>query len=386
MTHSSRILLGTLGLVWFGTPPFVARSAMEHNSFADEGNRSPSAVVTATDVQKPTVLAGPLSVDNARKSFLLASSDIKIELVVSEPDVIDPVAIAFGADLVMWVAEMRDLPLGPKHGSNGRPRSRIKRLFDLNRDGRYESVTVFADELLFVTGLTPWRDGVIVTQAGEISFLADRNGDGKADFKESWFSGFLGVNPQQLVSHPTLGPDGWIYVASGHCGGIVVATKPEWKLRGQQVPIEGFDFRFNPLSGEYGVASGNGQFGLCFDDFGNRFVCSNRNPVQHVVLENEVIKRNPFLPVQTTIQDVAAFVNMRPPRCSSMFISRRPAVFRFIVEMHCRRNTRGTHLLVSRRRISCIGKSWLRRDQHSSAILASTGKNFWHRRTVGSGR
>ncbi|MCX7394771.1 MAG: c-type cytochrome [Planctomycetales bacterium] len=307
MTHSSRILLGTLGLVWFGTPPFVARSAMEHNSFADEGNRSPSAVVTATDVQKPTVLAGPLSVDNARKSFLLASSDIKIELVVSEPDVIDPVAIAFGADLVMWVAEMRDLPLGPKHGSNGRPRSRIKRLFDLNRDGRYESVTVFADELLFVTGLTPWRDGVIVTQAGEISFLADRNGDGKADFKESWFSGFLGVNPQQLVSHPTLGPDGWIYVASGHCGGIVVATKPEWKLRGQQVPIEGFDFRFNPLSGEYGVASGNGQFGLCFDDFGNRFVCSNRNPVQHVVLENEVIKRNPFLPVQTTIQDVAAF-------------------------------------------------------------------------------
>ena len=38
------------------------------------------------------------------------------------------------------------------------------------------------------------------------------------------------------------------------------------------------DFRFDPLTGKAEAVSGNGQFGLCFDDWGNRFTCSNRNP------------------------------------------------------------------------------------------------------------
>ncbi|MBM4076401.1 MAG: hypothetical protein FJ267_12270, partial [Planctomycetes bacterium] len=109
------------------------------------------------------------------------------------------------------------------------------------------------------------------------------------------------------ANHPTLGPDGWIYVANGLRGGTVVAAKPEWKIKGQPLPLAGFDFRFNPRTGEYEAISGNAQFGLCFDDFGNRFICSNRNPLQHVVLEDHFVKRNPFLPVKKTIHDVAAF-------------------------------------------------------------------------------
>ena len=255
----------------------------------------------------PPTVKSPLSADDALKSFVLASPDLKMELVAGEPDVIDPVAIAFGDDLALWVVEMRDYPYGPKPGSNEKPKSRIKRLLDLNKDGRYETVTVFADELLFVTGVLPWRDGVIVTLAGEIAFFADRNGDGKAEVKETWFTGFDQGNSQLRANHPTLGPDGWVYVANGLRGGTVVAAKPEWKVKGQPLPLAGFDFRFNPLTGEYGAVSGHGQFGLCFDDYGNRFVCSNRNPVQHVVLEDHFVKRNPFLAVKKTVHDVAAF-------------------------------------------------------------------------------
>ena len=261
---------------------------------------------TASAVQPPAVKS-PLSVDEALKSFVLASPDLKMELVAGEPDVIAPVAIAFGDDLALWVVEMRDYPYGPKPGSNEKPKSRIKRLLDLNKDGRYESVTVFADELLFATGVLPWMDGVIVTLAGEIAFFADRDGDGKAEVKESWFTGFDQGNSQLRANHPTLGPDGWVYVANGLRGGTVVAAKPEWKVKGQPLPLAGFDFRFNPLTGEYGAVSGHGQFGLCFDDYGNRFVCSNRNPVQHVVLEDHFVKRNPFLAVKKTVHDVAAF-------------------------------------------------------------------------------
>lgn len=256
---------------------------------------------------QPTAISSPLSVDDALKAFVLASPDLKVELVASEPEIVDPVAIAFGNEGSMWVVEMRDYPYGPKPGSSEKPRSRIKHLFDKNNDGRFETAVVYADELLFPTGILPWKDGIVVTLAGEIAFFADRDGDGKAEYRETWFTGFSQENSQLRANHPTLGPDGWIYVANGLRGGTIVAAKPEWKSKGQPVALAGFDFRFNPLTGESGAVSGNGQFGLCFDDSGNRFICSNRNPVQHVVLEDRYIRQNPFLAVKRTVQDVAAF-------------------------------------------------------------------------------
>lgn len=264
------------------------------------------AVTWAQD-NRPALVKSPLSTDDALKRFVLASPDLKIELAASEPEVIDPVAIAFGNDGSMWVVEMRDYPYGPKPGSGEKPRSKIKRLFDKNGDGRFETATMFAENLLFLTGVLPWRDGIIVTFSGEIAFLADRDGDGQAEHKETWFTGFSQENSQLRANHPTFGPDGWVYVANGLRGGTIVAAKPEWKAKGQPVALAGFDFRFNPITGEAGAVSGHGQFGLCFDDFGNRFICSNRNPVQHVVLEDQYIKRNPFLAVKKTIHDVSAF-------------------------------------------------------------------------------
>lgn len=256
---------------------------------------------------KKTVVQSPLSSDDAIKTFVLASSELKIELAASEPEVVDPVAIAFSADGSMWVVEMRDYPYGPKPGSGEKPKSRIKRLFDHNHDGRFETATIFVDELLFATGILPWKDGVIVTLAGEIAFFADRDDDGKADFKEIWFQGFTQENSQLRANHPTFGPDGFVYVANGLRGGSIVVAKPEWKKLNQPLPLAGFDFRFNPLTGEYGAVAGHGQFGLCFDDYGNRFVCSNRNPLQHVVLEDHFTKRNPYFAIKSTVQDVAAF-------------------------------------------------------------------------------
>lgn len=265
------------------------------------------AVARAQDAVPAPVVKSPLAADEALKGFVLASPDLKMELAAAEPEVVDPVAIAFGNDGSMWVVEMRDYPYGPKPGSTDKPKSRIKHLFDKNQDGRFETATVFADELLFPTGVLPWRDGVVVTLSGEIAFFADRDGDGKAEFKETWFTGFSQENSQLRANHPTLGPDGWIYVANGLRGGTIVSAKQEWKAKGQPVAIAGFDFRFNPLTGESAAVSGNGQFGLCFDDYGNRFICSNRNPVQHVVLEDQYIKRNPFLAVKKAIHDVSAF-------------------------------------------------------------------------------
>ena len=283
---------------------------------------------------EPAEIKSPLSPEESLKHFQLDPL-LSIELVAAEPEVMDPVAMRFDEDGRLWVAEMRDYPLGPIKKKDGNrtekdaePLSRIKVLEDRDGDGRFETSTVFADKLLFVTGLQPWKGGVIVTLSGKVAYMKDTDGDGKADVNETWFTGFSESNSQLRANHPTFALDNHIYIANGLRGGMVVnhlkkllasgGRKPpdtkeketgDRKQEADDAPINisGMDFRFDPLTGEAEAVSGNGQFGLCFDDWGNRFVCSNRNPCQHVVIENRYLKKAPTVAIPSVVQDVAAF-------------------------------------------------------------------------------
>ena len=83
------------------------------------------------------------------------SDDLKIELVAAEPNVVDPVAIAFDADGRMYVVEMRDYPVQPRDAA--KPLGQVRLLEDLNQDGYYEKATLFADGLQYPTSVLPWR-------------------------------------------------------------------------------------------------------------------------------------------------------------------------------------------------------------------------------------
>ncbi len=267
----------------------------------------------------------PLSPEESLKHFVLADKNLQIEIVAAEPEVIDPVAIQFDEYGRLWVVELSDYPNGPEPGKP--PLSRIKLLEDKNGDGRYETAHIFADKLLFATGVQPWDGGVIVTLAGEVAYFKDTDGDHKADVRETWFTGFAQANPQLRANHPTFGPDGWIYVANGLRGGNVIAVKKDWpvKIEGetgrrgegekdklqsstppppQPVSLTGRDFKFDPLTGRYEAISGNGQFGLTFDAWGNRFVCDNRHPCRQVIFEEDFIKRCPHVAFPAVVHDV----------------------------------------------------------------------------------
>lgn len=259
-----------------------------------------SWVAAADDGRKAATR--PLSPEEALAGMQL-HPDLRIELVAAEPDVVDPVAIAFDETGRLWVAEMSDYPNGPQNGRP--PQSRIRTLTDRDGDGRYETSQVFADGLLFANGVQPWKGGVIVTMAGEVAYLRDNDGDGRADTRETWFTGFQEENPQLRANHPTLGIDNHVYVANGLRGGTVVAKKADWAEGAKPVSISGMDFRFDPLSGRFEAVSGVGQFGLTFDDFGNRFVCSNRNPCKHIVLDDRYAKRNRLLAIRNVTEDVS---------------------------------------------------------------------------------
>ncbi|MDA1049325.1 MAG: c-type cytochrome [Planctomycetota bacterium] len=250
--------------------------------------------------EAPSQVASPLSPEDSLKHFKLLDG-LRMELVASEPQVIDPVAVRFDENGRMWVVEMRDYPHGPAEGEQ--PRSMIKTLEDRDGDGYFEHVQVFADKLLFVTGVQPWRGGVIVTMAGEVAYMKDTDGDGQVDLRESWYKGFTQENSQLRANHPYFGLDNHIYISNGLRGGSVVdARNPDSKV----VVLNGKDFRFDPTSFEFEALTGVGQFGLTFDDFGNRFVCSNRNPLIHIVLEDRFIARNPSYAPPAAVHDVAA--------------------------------------------------------------------------------
>jgi putative membrane-bound dehydrogenase-like protein len=250
-------------------------------------------------VQPPAVPQSPLTPQQAQKEFRLAPG-LRIELVACEPQIESPVAMAFDEDGKLWVVEMPDYPNGPAKGE--KPHGRIKVLEDKDGDGFYETATVFADNLLFANGLMRWKDGVIVTSAPNIVWLRDTKGTGKCDKTEVLYEGFAAQNPQLRVSHPILGPDGWVYCANGLRGGKVkAADDPKAKV----VDLSGRDFRFDPLGGNYEAISGLGQFGNTFDDWGNRFVCDNRHHLRHVVMPHWALARNPNLAATEVVEDIS---------------------------------------------------------------------------------
>lgn len=230
-----------------------------------------------------------LSPEKSLQSFRL-SEDFHVELFAAEPNVVDPVDMAFDENGRIYVAEMIDYPDDPPPGKP--PRSRIILLEDRDGDGRVDHSSIFADHLQAVSGLMPWKGGLIATAAPEILYLKDTDGDGKADVRQVLYTGFRVQNQQHRVSNPRLGIDNWVYVANdGADGKIVSQEHPERPA----VLVRGTDFRFQPIGGAAEPASGPTQFGLSFNDWGDRFATSNTFHLHHAVLPLSYLTRSPAL-------------------------------------------------------------------------------------------
>lgn len=237
----------------------------------------------------------------ALESFQLEKG-MRIELVVSEPLVIDPVAFAFDEDRRLYVVEDRGYP-DPAEGGNPTTLGRIALLEDSDGDGQYDQRRDFADGLTYPNGILPWKGGVFVTCAPHIYYFKDTDGDGVADVKKVVLTGFNDTKTSQIrMSHPTLGPDGWIYITGGLNGGQV--TSPAHPDR-SPVTYTAADGRFHPETLEFQVTGGKSQFGLSIDPYGRRFGTSNRHPVMQIIMEPWYLQRNPDLLFNETVENVS---------------------------------------------------------------------------------
>lgn len=231
---------------------------------------------------------GNLSPADALQAFETEPGFV-VELAAAEPLVVDPVALAFDERGRLFVAENRDYPTG---SPDGRPLGVIALLEDRDGDGVMDRRHEFAGDLHFPNGVMPWRGGVIVTAAPDVWWLADTNGDHQADVRTLLLTGFATNASSQLrANDPTLGPDGWVYVAGGLRGGKVSSPRRP----GVVVDTDKGDLRFRPDTGELELVAGKSQFGLAFDDAGNRFACMNRIQSQHAPLPLRYLARHPFV-------------------------------------------------------------------------------------------
>jgi len=243
--------------------------------------------------------APPRSAEESLRSMRV-TGDFHVELFAGEPLVFDPVEMVFDENGKIYVCEMLDYPDDPPEGKPAR--SRIVMLEDTDGDGKPDRRTVFADRVLEVSGILPWKGGLIVTSAPDILYMKDTDGDGKADVRRVLYTGFPKVNPEGRITNPRLGIDNWIYAANN--GGDGRITSPEHPER-PPVMVRGADFRFQPQRGLAEPASGPAQFGSTFDDWGNRFITQNTIHVRHAVIPMQYLIRAPLLEVEEVAQDIS---------------------------------------------------------------------------------
>ena len=177
----------------------------------------------------------------------------RLEQVVAEPLVRDPVALAFDADGRLFVVEMCDYSEQDKDFLG-----KVRLLEDRDEDGRIETSTLFAEKLSWPTAITCFDGGVFVGAAPDIWYLKDNDGDGRADVRRRAFTGFGRDNVQGLLNSFHWGLDDRIHGATSSSGGSVVPCDENGEPRAGVPPVRlgGRDFAFNPRTLEIDAPSG----------------------------------------------------------------------------------------------------------------------------------
>jgi len=210
----------------------------------------------------------------------------EMQQTAAEPLLTDPVAMSFDADGRLFVAEMNDYSeQATEH------LGRVRMLVDSDGDGRFDQSHLFATGLSWPTAIICANDGVFVAAAPDIFFLKDTDSDMKADVNERVFTGFERSNVQGLINSFHWGPDNRIYGSASTVGGSI--TSPKYPDRAA-LQCRGRDFSFDPKTLDLRAETGGGQHGMCFDDWGHRFVSANSDHAQMIVYRDQYLARSPL--------------------------------------------------------------------------------------------
>lgn len=206
----------------------------------------------------------------------------RMELVLSEPDIAEPVCMAFDGDGRLYVAEMRAYMQDIDGTDEHAPVSRVSVHWSSKNDGIFDQHRIFADKLVLPRLLLPLDDGVLIgeTDTNDLYLHRDTNGDGVSDEKHRVYEGGdRGGNLEHQPSGLTWALDNWLYSAVNN-----------YRLRWQDGQLIKQD-----------IPGNGGQWGATQDDHGKFWVVNaggERGPVnfQNHILYGQFSAPNQFEP------------------------------------------------------------------------------------------
>ena len=265
-------------------------------------DKSPATPPKSLADELPRIPA--MTPEQALKAFEVQQS-FKLELVAAEPDVADPVDACFDERGRMFVAEMHGYPFSQEptrlnpNGGGKQDAGIIRLLEDADGDGRMDRSTKFAGDIRWPTSVICWDGGIFVLAPPKLWFFKDKDGDGIADERRVIFDGFNRDNVQAVANNLKWGLDGRIYGAGGRNPSVLTRDGKELLKLGR------VDFSFDPRTLDLRAETGGVQFGHSFDDWGNRFVCSNSNHIRQVVYASRYLNRNPDAGIGNPIPSIS---------------------------------------------------------------------------------
>lgn len=214
----------------------------------------------------------PLSPDEAVRKMTVPPG-FSVEIVASEPDIVNPVAMSIDERGRFWITESVEYP----RRSPGPGKDRVKILEDTDGDGRIDKVSLFAEGLNIPSGIAVGHGGVWVANAPDLLFMQDSDGDGRVDRQEVVVTGFGRADTHELPNSLTWGPDGWLYGLNGvfnHSHVKYPESSPHFKPDHPGWPITCALFRVHPQTRKFEVfcEGTSNPWGVAFDREGSAFI------------------------------------------------------------------------------------------------------------------
>ena len=246
-------------------------------------------VTTFGQPPRPFVVEDPPRSPGEQQKLFHLPDGFRIELVASEPEIINPINLNFDAAGRLLVSQSVEYPI--PDDVEGPGRDTILRIVDADKDGVPDRVTTLEDDLHIPIGVTPVPGGVLGFSIPRMYFFPDRYGDDAGDGRSVWFSGFGFDDTHGLISSLTWWIDGWVYGCHGFVNTSTVAGGDGAEI----TMVSGNTYRLRP-DGSHIEHFAHGQvnpFGLTIDRWGNVFTSDCHTRPATMLLRGAHYPRSP---------------------------------------------------------------------------------------------
>ena len=238
-------------------------------------------------IPKDKIPAAPVLSPTEAINATTLQKGFSLEVVASEPQVINPVTMVFDGNGRMWVCEMTSYMPNIDGKNEEVAEGNISVLEDTDGDGKVDKKTVFLDDVILPRSIALVKGGILYADHKSLYFAEVlpglKAGTRELVDKDYAKAGTLEHKPNTML----YGLDGWYYNAKSKRRYKSIPLNHEAPLGSKEI----YKNKYFKM-----VSSGSelrGQWGLSMDDYGRLYHNSNSSPAVGEYLRPNSLMRNP---------------------------------------------------------------------------------------------